>query len=69
MADRTGGEPPIDRRSTRWEGHKAQRQLELVDAAVALIEEEGLEHLGVVGLLGAAVVPGTRDARRGRPRW
>ncbi|MCX3058208.1 TetR/AcrR family transcriptional regulator [Streptomyces beihaiensis] len=41
MADRTGGEPQIDGRSTRWDEHKAQRQLELVDAAVALIEEEG----------------------------
>ncbi|MZD03603.1 TetR family transcriptional regulator, partial [Streptomyces sp. SID5785] len=41
MADRTGGEPQIDGRSTRWDEHKAQRQVELVDAAVALIEEEG----------------------------
>ncbi|MER8038212.1 TetR/AcrR family transcriptional regulator [Streptomyces hydrogenans] len=42
MADRTGGEPQIDGRSTRWDEHKAQRQVELVDAAVALIEEEGV---------------------------
>ncbi|MBO1329823.1 TetR/AcrR family transcriptional regulator [Streptomyces sp. VRA16 Mangrove soil] len=41
MAERTGGEPQTDRRSTRWDGHKAQRQVELVDAAVELIEEEG----------------------------
>ncbi|POX37889.1 TetR/AcrR family transcriptional regulator [Streptomyces sp. Ru73] len=41
MAERTGGEPQIDGRSTRWDEHKAQRQMELVDAAVALIEEEG----------------------------
>ncbi|WP_052867195.1 TetR/AcrR family transcriptional regulator [Streptomyces niger] len=41
MAEKTGGEPQIDGRSTRWDGHKAQRQMELVDAAVALIEEEG----------------------------
>ncbi len=41
MADRTGGEPQIDGRSTRWDEHKAQRQVDLVDAAVALIEEEG----------------------------
>ncbi|MFD8565570.1 TetR/AcrR family transcriptional regulator [Streptomyces sp. NPDC057694] len=41
MADRTGGEPQIDGRSTRWDEHKAQRQVELVDAAVALIEDEG----------------------------
>ncbi|MGW0683668.1 TetR/AcrR family transcriptional regulator [Streptomyces sp. NPDC002754] len=41
MAERTGGEPQIDGRSTRWDGHKAQRQVELVDAAVALIEDEG----------------------------
>ncbi|MFJ2256755.1 TetR/AcrR family transcriptional regulator [Streptomyces sp. NPDC087844] len=41
MADRTGGEPQIDGRSTRWDDHKAQRQVDLVDAAVALIEDEG----------------------------
>ncbi|MFI6937738.1 TetR/AcrR family transcriptional regulator [Streptomyces sp. NPDC050418] len=41
MADRTGDEPQVDGRSTRWDEHKAQRQVELVDAAVALIEEEG----------------------------
>ncbi|NBE53490.1 TetR/AcrR family transcriptional regulator [Streptomyces boluensis] len=41
MVQRTGGEPQIDGRSTRWDEHKAQRQVELVDAAVALIEEEG----------------------------
>ncbi|MEW2571412.1 TetR/AcrR family transcriptional regulator [Streptomyces sp. NPDC047070] len=41
MADRTGGEPQTDGRSTRWDDHKAQRQLDLVDAAVALIEDEG----------------------------
>jgi AcrR family transcriptional regulator len=41
MAHRTGGEPQTDGRSTRWDEHKAQRQVELVDAAVALIEEEG----------------------------
>ncbi|NEB74560.1 TetR/AcrR family transcriptional regulator [Streptomyces sp. SID14478] len=41
MADRTGEDPQIDGRSTRWGEHKAQRQVELVDAAVALIEEEG----------------------------
>ncbi len=42
MAKGTGGEPQIDGRSTRWDEHKAQRQGELVDAAVALIEEEGV---------------------------
>ncbi|SDK30285.1 TetR/AcrR family transcriptional regulator [Streptomyces indicus] len=41
MAQKTGGEPQIDGRSTRWDEHKAQRQVEWVDAAVALIEEEG----------------------------
>ncbi|MCQ4211920.1 TetR/AcrR family transcriptional regulator [Streptomyces longispororuber] len=41
MADRTGGKPQTDGRSTRWTEHKAQRQVELVDAAVALIEAEG----------------------------
>ncbi|MFH8466438.1 TetR/AcrR family transcriptional regulator [Streptomyces sp. NPDC017991] len=41
MADRTGGEPQTDGRSTRWDDHKAQRQVDLVDAAVALIEDEG----------------------------
>ncbi|MEV5609103.1 TetR/AcrR family transcriptional regulator [Streptomyces sp. NPDC052225] len=41
MADRNGDAPAVDGRSTRWGEHKAQRQGELVDAAVALIEEEG----------------------------
>jgi AcrR family transcriptional regulator len=41
MVDRTGGEAQIDGRSTRWDEHRAQRQGELVDGAVALIEEEG----------------------------
>ncbi|MGC5566655.1 TetR/AcrR family transcriptional regulator [Streptomyces sp. FR-108] len=41
MADRTGGEPHTDGRSTRWDDHKARRQVDLVDAAVALIEDEG----------------------------
>ncbi|WP_413759642.1 TetR/AcrR family transcriptional regulator [Streptomyces sp. MMBL 11-3] len=41
MADGTGGEPQIDGRSTRWDDHKARRQVDLVDAAVALIEDEG----------------------------
>ncbi|WP_314412239.1 TetR/AcrR family transcriptional regulator [Streptomyces kroppenstedtii] len=41
MADRTGGEPQTDGRSTRWDDHKARRQVDLVDAAVALIEDEG----------------------------
>ncbi|WP_329126813.1 TetR/AcrR family transcriptional regulator [Streptomyces sp. NBC_01465] len=43
MVDRTGGEPQVDGRSTRWDEHKAQRQIELVDAAVELIEEEGTQ--------------------------
>jgi AcrR family transcriptional regulator len=41
MVERTGDEPQIDGRSTRWDDHKAQRQGELVDGAIALIEEEG----------------------------
>jgi AcrR family transcriptional regulator len=41
MVDRTGDGQQIDGRSTRWDQHKAQRQGELVDGAVSLIEDEG----------------------------
>ncbi|MFM9373779.1 TetR/AcrR family transcriptional regulator [Streptomyces sp. Da 82-17] len=41
MAHTTSGRPRTDKRTTRWNQHKAQRQNELVDAAVTLIEEEG----------------------------
>ncbi|NYV78947.1 TetR/AcrR family transcriptional regulator [Streptomyces sp. UH6] len=41
MVDGTGDGPQTDGRSTRWHKHKEQRQGELVDGAVALIEEEG----------------------------
>lgn len=32
-----------DGRATRWESHKAQRRTEVLDAAVAVIEEDGLD--------------------------
>jgi AcrR family transcriptional regulator len=41
MVERSGAAPQTDGRSTRWDEHRAQRQGELVDGAVALIEEEG----------------------------
>ncbi|MFF0488284.1 TetR/AcrR family transcriptional regulator [Nocardia sp. NPDC003482] len=33
----------LDGRSTRWHGHKQQRRAEVIDAAVAVIEENGVE--------------------------
>jgi AcrR family transcriptional regulator len=38
---RTGSRP--DGRATRWEGHRARRRAEFVDAALAVIEREGPE--------------------------
>ncbi|MDQ3576647.1 MAG: TetR/AcrR family transcriptional regulator [Actinomycetota bacterium] len=35
-----------DGRSTRWDAHKLQRRLEILDAAVAAIEQDG-PHVGV----------------------
>lgn len=32
-----------DGRSTRWDGHKARRRIEMLDAALAVIEENGTE--------------------------
>ncbi len=36
-------ERAADGRSTRWDGHKAQRRTEMLDAALAVIEENGTE--------------------------
>ncbi|WP_280330115.1 TetR/AcrR family transcriptional regulator [Nocardia wallacei] len=33
----------VDGRSTRWSGHKEQRRADVLDAAVAVIEEHGVE--------------------------
>ncbi|RDI50908.1 TetR/AcrR family transcriptional regulator [Nocardia mexicana] len=33
----------VDGRSTRWNGHKRQRRAEVLDAAVAVIEENGVD--------------------------
>lgn len=41
MVDTTNRRADVDGRSTRWNAHKAQRQIDLIDAAVAAIEEEG----------------------------
>ncbi|MDQ0994044.1 TetR/AcrR family transcriptional regulator [Streptomyces sp. V3I7] len=41
MADTTNTRAEADGRSTRWNAHKAKRQIDLIDAAVAAIEEEG----------------------------
>ncbi len=35
--------PPADGRSTRWDSHKARRRAEMLDAALAVIEENGTE--------------------------
>ncbi|MFI5775626.1 TetR/AcrR family transcriptional regulator [Nocardia sp. NPDC051570] len=35
--------PRLDGRSTRWNGHKQQRRAEVLDAAVAVIEENGVD--------------------------
>ncbi|MGF6887017.1 AcrR family transcriptional regulator [Nocardia sp. GAS34] len=44
---RASGEPPArraaDGRSTRWDGHKERRRAEVLDAAVEVIEEFGVE--------------------------
>ncbi|MEU7144491.1 TetR/AcrR family transcriptional regulator [Nocardia sp. NPDC046473] len=37
-------EPPVaDGRATRWNGHKAQRRADVIDAAITVIEEHGVE--------------------------
>ncbi|WP_330457495.1 TetR/AcrR family transcriptional regulator [Streptomyces sp. NBC_00820] len=41
MADTTNQRAEADGRSTRWNAHKARRQIDVIDAAVAAIEEEG----------------------------
>lgn len=42
MTDSMKG-PPADGRSTRWDEHKAQRRLAVLEAAIATIEDEGPE--------------------------
>ncbi|MFC4128635.1 TetR/AcrR family transcriptional regulator [Nocardia rhizosphaerae] len=36
-------QPVGDGRATRWQGHKAKRRAEMIDAAVEVIEEHGVE--------------------------
>ncbi|GGN67187.1 TetR family transcriptional regulator [Nocardia rhizosphaerihabitans] len=36
-------QPVGDGRATRWHGHKARRRAEMIDAAIEVIEEHGLE--------------------------
>ncbi|GAD85719.1 putative TetR family transcriptional regulator [Nocardia asteroides NBRC 15531] len=36
-------QPVGDGRATRWHGHKAKRRAEMIDAAIEVIEEHGLE--------------------------
>ena len=43
MPETSNTRAETDGRSTRWNAHKAQRRLDLLDAAVAVIEEEGPE--------------------------
>lgn len=42
-ADLTPRDPDTDGRSRRWDAHKAQRRGRILDAAIEVIEEEGLE--------------------------
>ncbi|GAA2803983.1 TetR/AcrR family transcriptional regulator [Saccharopolyspora taberi] len=41
MVNATGVNPDADGRATRWDAHKAQRRLHVLDAAIAAIEQEG----------------------------
>lgn len=41
MLDATNRNPDADGRATRWDAHKAQRRHEVLDGAVAAIEEDG----------------------------
>lgn len=41
MAETANPGAEVDGRSTRWNAHKARRQSDLIDAAVAAIEEDG----------------------------
>ncbi|MFJ3642023.1 TetR/AcrR family transcriptional regulator [Streptomyces sp. NPDC090108] len=41
MADTTNQRAEADGRSTRWNAHRARRQTDVLDAAVAAIEEDG----------------------------
>lgn len=41
MLDTTNRRAEADGRSTRWDAHKARRQVDLLDAAVAAIEQDG----------------------------
>ncbi|MEV0246766.1 TetR/AcrR family transcriptional regulator [Nocardia sp. NPDC050712] len=38
-----GKRDAVDGRATRWDGHKARRRAEVLDAAIAVIEEHGVE--------------------------
>ncbi|MEV6276939.1 TetR/AcrR family transcriptional regulator [Nocardia sp. NPDC051832] len=38
-----GKREAVDGRATRWDGHKARRRAEVIDAAIAVIEEHGVE--------------------------
>lgn len=48
--------PEADGRSTRWESHKARRRAEVIEAAVAAIEADGLD-IGVKQIAGRVGVP------------
>lgn len=41
MLEAEKDQPDVDGRSTRWDAHKAQRRVEVLDAAVAAIEQDG----------------------------
>ncbi|MEC3977310.1 TetR/AcrR family transcriptional regulator [Amycolatopsis sp. H20-H5] len=41
MLNAANEDSDVDGRSTRWDAHKAQRRLEVLDAAVAAIEQDG----------------------------
>jgi AcrR family transcriptional regulator len=41
MLEAMNATPDVDGRTTRWDAHKAQRRLEVLDAAVTAIEQDG----------------------------
>ncbi|MCG8915272.1 TetR/AcrR family transcriptional regulator [Actinokineospora sp. PR83] len=48
--------PEVDGRSTRWDAHKAQRRLQVLDAALAVIEQHGPD-IGVKQIADRVGVP------------
>ncbi|MGH3950341.1 MAG: TetR/AcrR family transcriptional regulator [Pseudonocardiaceae bacterium] len=56
MLEAAKQKPGTDGRSTRWDSHNTQRRIEVLDAAVAAIEEDGL-RVGVKQIAARVGVP------------